>query len=61
MIVSIDRNHLMFALTNAPHGAEIDSIRILRRSRDLEISWHMPNDPIASGKIYLSSGREKPK
>jgi hypothetical protein len=57
MKMAIDRDYLMFALTNAPHGAEIDGMRILRRSGDLEITWHMPDDPIACGKIFLGSGR----
>ena len=58
MIVAIDRALLGMALSNAPYGAVIDGIRLVRRGQDLEITWHMPNDPIASGKIRLASGRK---
>ena len=59
MIIAVDLALLEMGLSNAPYGAVIDSIRLVRRGQDLEIGWHMPNDPIASGKIYLPSGKEK--
>lgn len=59
MKIAVSRPSLVLALSNVPYGAEIDSIRLVRRGKDLEISWHMPNDPIASGKIYLPSGKSE--
>ena len=56
MNIAVDRDLLYLALSNAPRGAVIDNFRVMRRSQDLEISWHMPDDPIAAGKIFVPSG-----
>ena len=57
MKLNVDRELFMLGLLNAAPGAVIDRIEHTHNGQ-VKITWHMPDDPIASGKIFLPKAEE---